>query len=53
MMFGEFTLTFGTDFIIAGLILIIGEIISLVVFNKFNTSDLKEYFEDEFKEIKT
>lgn len=49
MMFGIFTTIFGNEFIIAAVILIIGEMIALVLFKIFNVNDLKEYFNDDFK----
>lgn len=48
MMFGLFTTVFGDEFIIASIILIVGEIISLIVFKIFNVSDLRDYFDEEF-----
>jgi hypothetical protein len=49
MMFGIFTTIFGKEFIIASIILIFGEIISVILFKIFNVSDLKDYFENDFK----
>ena len=46
MMFGIFTSIFGREFIIASIILIFGEVISVIMFKIFSVSDLKEFFDE-------
>ena len=48
MMFGLFSTIFGKEFIIASVILIIGEIISLIMFKILNVSNLNNYFNDDY-----
>ena len=50
MMFGLFTSIFGKEFIIASIILLIGELISLIVFKLLNVSDIKEIFSENFND---
>ena len=50
MMFGLFATIFGQEFTIASIILILGEILSLIVFKLLNVSNLKDYFNDDFED---
>jgi hypothetical protein len=43
-MCGLFTSIFGKDFAIASVILVIGEILYMLIFRFFNTSELRETF---------
>ena len=47
-MFALLTTQFGEDFVIASLILIFGEMLTVYIFKKFNISDLKSLLEYQF-----
>jgi hypothetical protein len=45
-MCGLFTTIFGRDFVVASIILLIGEVLYMIVFRIFSLAELKEAFRD-------
>lgn len=49
-MCGIFTSIFGRDFVIASLILVVGEILYMIVFKFYSTTELRETFREILQE---
>jgi hypothetical protein len=49
-MCGIFTSIFGTDFVVASIILVFGELIYMIVFKFYNTTELRETFREILQE---